>query len=127
MAADRWTARKAVVVGSSGRQAPVEARTRTPEESGLGTVVSIALMACLVSVSFFFPPVLLLNIPILVFRAAALSPRNVGGRDLVAELLRRRKANGSFAGRVNTTAFAAMALKASGGNVRIEAGQTPFE
>ena len=51
---------------------------------------------------------------ILVFRAAGLSPRNVGGRDLVAELLRKRKANGSFAGRVNTTAFAALALKATG-------------
>jgi energy-coupling factor transport system substrate-specific component len=51
---------------------------------------------------------------ILVFRAAGLSPRHVGGRDLVAELLRKRKANGSFAARVNTTAFAAMALKAAG-------------
>jgi prenyltransferase beta subunit/uncharacterized membrane protein len=51
---------------------------------------------------------------ILVFTASGLSPRDVGGRDLVAELLRKRKANGSFAGRVNTTAFAAMALKASG-------------
>jgi energy-coupling factor transport system substrate-specific component len=51
---------------------------------------------------------------ILVFRAAGLSPRDVGGRDLVAELLRKRKSNGSFAGRVNTTAFAAMALKATG-------------
>ena len=51
---------------------------------------------------------------ILVYRAAGLSPTNVGGRDLVAELLRKRKKNGSFAGRVNTTAFAAMALKASG-------------
>jgi energy-coupling factor transport system substrate-specific component len=50
---------------------------------------------------------------ILIFRAAGLSPRHVGGRDLVAELLRKRKTNGSFAGRVNTTAFAAMALKAA--------------
>jgi energy-coupling factor transport system substrate-specific component len=55
---------------------------------------------------------------ILVYVAAGLSPRDVGGRDLVAELLRRRKADGSFAGRVNTTAFAAMALKASGGSPR---------
>ena len=55
---------------------------------------------------------------ILVYRAAGLSPRDVGGRDLVAELLRKRKANGSFAGRVNTTAFAALALKASGGSPR---------
>jgi len=51
---------------------------------------------------------------ILVYRAAGLSARNVGGRDLVAELLRKRKRDGSFAGRVNTTAFAALALKASG-------------
>jgi hypothetical protein len=70
MATHRWTSRKVVVVGPSGREAPAEARLRTPEESGLGTVVSIALMACLVAISFFFPPVLLLNIPILVFRAA---------------------------------------------------------
>ena len=55
---------------------------------------------------------------ILVFAASGLSARDVGGRDLVAELLRKRKANGSFAGRVNTTAFAALALKASGGSER---------
>ena len=51
---------------------------------------------------------------ILVFAASGLSPRDVGGRDLVAELVRKRKRDGSFAGRVNTSAFAAMALKASG-------------
>jgi energy-coupling factor transport system substrate-specific component len=51
---------------------------------------------------------------ILVLAASGLSPRDVAGRDLVAELLRKRKADGSFAGRVNTTAFAAMALKAAG-------------
>jgi energy-coupling factor transport system substrate-specific component len=51
---------------------------------------------------------------ILVYRAAGLSARDVGGRDLVAELLRKRRADGSFARRVNTTAFAAMALKAAG-------------
>ncbi len=55
---------------------------------------------------------------ILVYVTAGLSPRDVGGRDLVAELLRKRRANGNFAGRVNTTAFAAMALKASGGSPR---------
>ena len=64
---------------------------------------------------------------ILVFRAAGLSPRDVGGRDLVAELLRKRKANGSFAGRVNTTAFAAMALKASGGSPRALRGAGPLD
>jgi energy-coupling factor transport system substrate-specific component len=51
---------------------------------------------------------------ILVCVASGLSPRDVGGRDLVAELLRKRRADGSFARRVNTTAFAAMALKAAG-------------
>jgi Family of unknown function (DUF6580)/Prenyltransferase and squalene oxidase repeat len=54
---------------------------------------------------------------ILVYRAAGMRPR-VGGRDLVAELLRKRGHNGSFAGRVNTTAFAAMALKAAGRSPR---------
>ena len=51
---------------------------------------------------------------ILVLAAAGVSARDVGGRDLVAELLRKRRSNGSFAGRVNTTAFAAMALRAVG-------------
>jgi len=51
---------------------------------------------------------------ILVYAAAGLSTRDVGGRDLLAELLRKRRSNGSFAGRVNTTAFAAMALRAAG-------------
>ena len=50
---------------------------------------------------------------ILLFRASGLSPR-AGGRDLVAELLRGRRSDGSFARRVNTTAFAAMALRAAG-------------
>ena len=48
---------------------------------------------------------------ILLLRAAGLAPR-IGGRDLVAELLRKRRANGSFANRVNTTAFAIFALHA---------------
>ena len=54
---------------------------------------------------------------ILLFRAAGLKPR-VGGRDLVAALLSKRRPNGSFANRVNTTAFAAMALKAAGRSPR---------
>ena len=51
---------------------------------------------------------------ILVYAAAGLSARDVGGRDLVSELLRKRGRDGSFARRVNTTAFAAMALRAAG-------------
>ena len=44
---------------------------------------------------------------ILVLRAAGPAGARVGGRDLVADLLAKRRPNGSFAGRVNTTAFAA--------------------
>jgi energy-coupling factor transport system substrate-specific component len=51
---------------------------------------------------------------ILALRAAGRSPRRIGGRDLVRELAGRRRANGSFGGLVNQTAFAILALRASG-------------
>ncbi len=54
---------------------------------------------------------------IMLLRAAGLPPR-IGGRDLVAELLRRRRANGSWANRVNTSSFAIFALTAAGTNDR---------
>ena len=50
---------------------------------------------------------------ILVLRAAGLP-----AGDLLDRLLAKRRPNGSFAGRVNTTAFAALALEASGGSPR---------
>ena len=50
---------------------------------------------------------------ILVLRAAGLSPRSFAGRNLVAEILRRRGANGSFAGYVSYTAFGILALEAA--------------
>jgi energy-coupling factor transport system substrate-specific component len=50
---------------------------------------------------------------ILLLRAAGAAPR-VGGRDLVRELLTRRRPSGAFADRVNTTAFAIFALRAAG-------------
>ena len=50
---------------------------------------------------------------ILALRAAGVAPR-AGGRDLPAELLRAQEDDGSFAGRVNTTAFAILALRAAG-------------
>ncbi len=56
---------------------------------------------------------------ILVVRAAGLSARSFGGRDLVAELARRRRADGSIAGRVNLTSFGILALRSAG------AGLTP--
>ena len=51
---------------------------------------------------------------ILALHAGRRSPRSVAGRNLVAELARRRRANGSFAGLVNQTAFAILALRAGG-------------
>jgi prenyltransferase beta subunit len=54
---------------------------------------------------------------ILVLRAAGL-PARLGNRDLVAEVLARRRPNGAFANRVNSTAFAIFALRADGGHRR---------
>ena len=51
---------------------------------------------------------------ILVVRAAGASARSFGGRDLVAALQRALRPDGSIAEQVNLTAFAVMALRASG-------------
>jgi energy-coupling factor transport system substrate-specific component len=51
---------------------------------------------------------------ILALSAAGRSPRAVAGRDLVAELVRKRRRDGSFGGLVNQTAFAILALRAAG-------------
>jgi energy-coupling factor transport system substrate-specific component len=51
---------------------------------------------------------------ILVIKAAGLSPRRYRGRNLVARLAGRRRADGSWAGNVAHTAFGIMALKAGG-------------
>jgi energy-coupling factor transport system substrate-specific component len=50
---------------------------------------------------------------ILLLRAAGVRPR-IGQRDLVRELLAKRRPSGAFANRVNTTAFAIFALRAAG-------------
>ena len=54
-----------------------------------------------------------LNRTILILRAAGLRPR-IGGRNLERALLDRQRRGGSFAGRVNTTAFAILGLRAAG-------------
>lgn len=54
---------------------------------------------------------------LLVLRAAGLPPR-IGGRDLLAQLLKRRRANGSIGGTVDHTAFGIFALRASGRSTR---------
>jgi prenyltransferase beta subunit len=51
---------------------------------------------------------------ILVLAAAGRDARHFAGRDLVTELLRHRRSNGSFDGYVNWTAFGIYALRATG-------------
>lgn len=68
-----WTSRKIVVAGPSARQTESEARVLTPDDvSGLSTAVSIALLVVILTVSVFVPPILLINIPLLILRAALL-------------------------------------------------------
>lgn len=55
---------------------------------------------------------------ILALAAAGRSPRSVGGRNLVTELIRKRRRDGSFGGLVNQTAFGILALRAAGRSTR---------
>jgi energy-coupling factor transport system substrate-specific component len=61
-----------------------------------------------------------INRTIIVLAAAGLEPR-LGDRDLVAEVLDKQRGNGSFANRVNTTAFAVLGLRAAGRSQRSRA------
>lgn len=54
---------------------------------------------------------------ILAVRAAGLSPRSFGGRDLLRLLVRQRDRDGSFDQLVNVTAFGVLALRAGGDRV----------
>ena len=51
---------------------------------------------------------------VLVVRAAGQNPRNFGGRDLIAAIMRHRRSDGSFDGYVSYTSFAILALRRSG-------------
>jgi ECF-type transporter family protein/squalene-hopene cyclase-like protein/prenyltransferase/squalene oxidase-like repeat protein len=51
---------------------------------------------------------------VLLLEAAGLSPRRFAGRDLVAAILARRRADGSISGYVSYTAFGILALRAAG-------------
>jgi energy-coupling factor transport system substrate-specific component len=55
---------------------------------------------------------------IIVLRGAGISARRFAGRDLVAELLRRRRRDGSWSGQVNWTSFGVLALRAAGRSAR---------
>jgi energy-coupling factor transport system substrate-specific component len=61
-----------------------------------------------------------INRTILVLAAAGLQPR-LGDRDLEAEVAGKQRPNGSFARRVNTTAFAVLGLRAAGRGPRSRA------
>ncbi len=58
---------------------------------------------------------------ILAARACGASPYSFAGRDLVAEVLRARSADNSFAHQVNLTAFAILALRAAGHSAHLTA------
>jgi prenyltransferase beta subunit len=55
---------------------------------------------------------------ILALEGAGIDPRRLGGRDLVAELLTHRRADGSFERQSNWTAFGVLALRAAGRSAR---------
>jgi energy-coupling factor transport system substrate-specific component len=57
---------------------------------------------------------------VLLARVAGMNPRRFGGRDLIAEIERRRRADGSISGFVSYTAFGVMALRASGASAGSE-------
>jgi energy-coupling factor transport system substrate-specific component len=61
-----------------------------------------------------------INRTIIVLVAAGVEPR-LGDRDLVAEMLSKQRRNGSFADRVNTTAFGILGLRAAGRGQRSRA------
>jgi ribosomal protein S27E len=66
-----WTTRRVIVVGVS--DATTEAQVRVPDAedgSSAATVVPIVIMVGMLTLSVFVPPILLLNIPILIARAA---------------------------------------------------------
>ena len=54
-----------------------------------------------------------LNRTLLILRASGRGT-HIGGRDLEAEVASQQRRNGSFGGRVNTTAFAVLGLRAAG-------------
>jgi len=54
---------------------------------------------------------------ILALHGAGVGPRDFAGHDLVEELAKHRRDNGSFEGWPNSTAFAVMALRIGGGGV----------
>jgi ribosomal protein S27E len=66
-----WTTRRVIVVGAA--ETPTESHVLVPDAddgSSAATVVPIVIMVGMLTLSVFVPPILLLNIPILIARAA---------------------------------------------------------
>ncbi len=57
---------------------------------------------------------------IVALDGAGVNPRSLGGRNLVAELLERRRKDGSFEGWPGTTSFSVIALRAAGATGGLE-------
>jgi len=57
---------------------------------------------------------------IVALEGAGADPRSLGGRNLVADLLKRRAANGSYVGWPGTTSFAVIGLRAAGADGGLE-------
>ena len=57
---------------------------------------------------------------VLLARVAGMNPRRFGARDLLAEIEKRRRSDGSISGFVSYTAFGVMALRASGASAGSE-------
>jgi energy-coupling factor transport system substrate-specific component len=57
---------------------------------------------------------------IVALDGAGVDPRELGGADLVSQLLARRRANGSYEGWPGSTAFAVIALRAAGATGSLE-------
>lgn len=68
--ADRWTSRRVVIRGPAGAQVAGEARIPDRPEVGPSAVVPAVILVVTMAISLFVPPVLLLNIPVLLLRAA---------------------------------------------------------
>ncbi len=62
---------------------------------------------------------------ILALEGAGVDPRQFGGDNLVAELLGKRRANGSFEGWPDSTAFAVIALRTAGATGGLDETRSP--
>ena len=68
--AERWNTRRVVIRGPTGAEIPGEARIPDRSDDGPSFVVPAVILVITLALSLFVPPILLLNLPVLVLRAA---------------------------------------------------------